>query len=153
MSRLWRSLGQGLFWLCWPALYVYLRLRARTRVYVIADGQILLVQGWLSGGGWMLPGGGLHRGEDLRTGAAREVREESGIVLEPDRLIPVKSEWRTSYGLKSYLHFFAATIGSPDTLRHQKGEIIDARWFRVDELQNAAFRAEVRRALELLGDH
>lgn len=153
MSQVWWLLGRGLFWLSWPALYIYLRLRARTRVYVVADGQVLLVRGWLSGGGWMLPGGGLHRHEDVRVGAVREVYEESGIMLEPDRLTPIKSEWRSSYGLKSYLHFFAATIDSPDTLRRQKGEITDVRWFRIDELQNAAFRAEVLRALELLGDH
>lgn len=150
MSRIWRLLGRGLFWLTWPALYVYLRQGARTRVYIIAEGQILLVKGWLSDGNWILPGGGLHRGESPAVGATREVDEETGIILEPSALVPIKSEWRKSRGLKSYLHFFAATLPQPANLRLQRGEILAARWFRLDELSDESFKTEVQQAVRLL---
>ncbi len=37
-------------------------------------------------GKWAIPGGFLEQGETLAEGAARELREESGIVLPPERL-------------------------------------------------------------------
>lgn len=37
-------------------------------------------------GCWAIPGGFLERGETLAQGAARELREESGVLVPPDRL-------------------------------------------------------------------
>ena len=37
-------------------------------------------------GKWAIPGGYLEQGEPLRAGAARELREEAGVNVDPDRL-------------------------------------------------------------------
>lgn len=49
------------------------------------DGRVLLVktryQRW-----WTLPGGGVHRRESPDTAASREVREETGVRIDPEHL-------------------------------------------------------------------
>ena len=42
-------------------------------------------------GAWTLPGGGLDHGEHPRDGVRREVYEETGMLVEPDRLLDVSS--------------------------------------------------------------
>lgn len=39
-------------------------------------------------GCWAIPGGYLEQGEPLREGAARELREEAGVSVDPDSLEP-----------------------------------------------------------------
>ena len=71
------------------ALYAYswVTRTARTRIIVYNEkGELLLLQTWLGGGTWGLPGGGVERGEQPAVAAARELREEAGIVVAPEQL-------------------------------------------------------------------
>jgi 8-oxo-dGTP diphosphatase len=54
-------------------------------------GRILLVRrgGEPLRGWWSLPGGVLETGETLADGVRREVREETGLVVEPETMIEV----------------------------------------------------------------
>ena len=56
---------------------------------VVHDGRVLLVRRGTEPlkGHWTLPGGMLEVGEALTTGAVREVREETGLEVEPIELI------------------------------------------------------------------
>lgn len=80
---------------------------------------------------WCLPGGWLEPGEDPQLGAAREVAEETGIVL---RSIP---RLLASYSRNNHRdHLF---IGSSDTARSGRAttpwEIAATRWADVGDLE------------------
>jgi 8-oxo-dGTP diphosphatase len=56
---------------------------------VVEEGRVLLVRRAHEPlkGHWSLPGGALELGESLHAGVVREVREETGLVVEPLELI------------------------------------------------------------------
>ncbi|MGP8173694.1 MAG: NUDIX hydrolase [Terracidiphilus sp.] len=56
---------------------------------VVDEGRVLLVRRGTEPlrGQWSLPGGLLELGESLTNGVVREVREETGLVVEPVELI------------------------------------------------------------------
>ena len=59
---------------------------------VFRDGAVLLVKrrDEPSRGLWSPPGGSLELGETVGQGAARETREESGVIARPDRIVDVR---------------------------------------------------------------
>ncbi|WP_088288940.1 NUDIX domain-containing protein [Kineosporia sp. A_224] len=57
-------------------------------VVVDADGRVLLGRR-SDTGGWTLVGGIMEPGEDVADAVVREVREETGIVVRPDRIVSV----------------------------------------------------------------
>ena len=58
-------------------------LGTRTLVLKDDDAQVMLVRHGYAAG-WLLPGGGVERGETLVEAAIREVREEAGIAAEEE---------------------------------------------------------------------
>ena len=52
----------------------------------------LLLQQRSDGGQWGLPGGSVEIGESLAAAVVREVREETGLIVTPRRLIGVYSD-------------------------------------------------------------
>ncbi len=56
---------------------------------IVADGRVLLVRRGTEPmlGHWTLPGGMLEVGESLMEGVVREVREETGLTVEPVELV------------------------------------------------------------------
>lgn len=59
---------------------------------VIFDGVAVLLQRRDDNGKWGLPGGGVEPGESVHAAIVREVREETGLAVEPVRLIGVYSD-------------------------------------------------------------
>src|SRR4029453_8623784 len=59
---------------------------------VICDGERVLLQRRDDNGKWGLPGGGVEPGESVRAAIVREVQEETGLDVEPVRLIGVYSD-------------------------------------------------------------
>jgi ADP-ribose pyrophosphatase YjhB (NUDIX family) len=68
-----------------------MQIRPGVAAVIFADDRLLL-QRRDDTGRWGLPGGGVEPGESVRQAIVREVREETGLEVEPVRLIGVYSD-------------------------------------------------------------
>jgi ADP-ribose pyrophosphatase YjhB (NUDIX family) len=97
-------------------------------------------------GWWDIPGGFLEPWEDAAAGAAREVREETGLEVLPETVLAVITD-RYGAGGDYTLNVFyavASEIGEP----RPADDVSELRWFAPDSLpQHIAFE-NGRRAVE-----
>ena len=135
MKKIAQCIGRLLHILAWPAYQVYLRRTDRTRIALIDGDYILVAKNWISDGKWSLPGGGLHKGEDITAGALRELKEEMGLELNPERLTPHGlAEYRHA-GLRYVFHIFEVKVRRTNlVIRPQRIEIAEARWVAMHTL-------------------
>jgi ADP-ribose pyrophosphatase YjhB (NUDIX family) len=116
----------------------------------------ILLQRRDDNGLWGLPGGGVEPGESVREAIIREVREETGLEVEPLRLIGVYSAPEhhqvVSYPDGNVVHyvsaFFECTV-TGGTLACGP-ESLDLRWFDPEALPEDAMsiiRIRVRDAV------
>jgi 8-oxo-dGTP pyrophosphatase MutT (NUDIX family) len=102
-----------------------------------------------------LPKGGPDPGESPQQTAAREVREETGIVAEVrDRLGQVDYSYRRGgRWIEKTVHFYLCMFEAGDTADHDH-EVDDARWIPLEQarrrLSYPGERAMIERALSIL---
>ena len=102
-----------------------------------------------------LPKGGRNVGESPEETAAREVREETGIIARVrDRLGQVDYSYRRGgRRIDNTVHFYLCEFEGGDTSDHDH-EVDDARWMPLEEarrrLSYPGERAMIARALSIL---
>jgi 8-oxo-dGTP pyrophosphatase MutT (NUDIX family) len=144
---LWAVCGRLAFWASWPALAFYLRGSRRTRVLVVQGEKVLVTKAWLGDGRWLLPGGGLHRGEVALDGVRRELREETGLVLPP-ATFQYKGEFVfQSHGFRFNYRLFIALINNPGPLKKRPLEIAELAWLPPGRLNDRNAAPDVLQAL------
>lgn len=141
--RLKELTGRLSFWLTWPGLWVYLKIGKRSRVLVVAEDQVLVVKSWLGTGKWSVPGGGIHYKEESKTGALRELAEETGLKLTPNQLKYLGSNKQTIYGLSFNCECFAASLAKPLPISLTDPEILDIQWLPISKLNNKNANSDV----------
>lgn len=130
---LWRLIGRiGGYLLAIP-IWVVARFTTRTRVLVVYQDSILVVQGWLGTGGWLAPGGGIQRGETPEAAAVRELLEETGIKARPQDLRSLGKMTQTR-GYVYPFHAFLLELSTKPKLAIPHHEINAARWVKADQL-------------------
>lgn len=144
MNPVWRFVGILAYFVTWPALFVYFLPSQRTRVILFKDGKVLCQKGWYSNGRWLLPGGGLKRGEAVVSGAIREVYEETGLRLEPMSL-RVLGSFRTRRGFRYRYHVLICSHWGSDSLRPGAG-MYETSWVDLSVLVRPGMAEESARA-------
>lgn len=118
------------------------------RAYVLIkhDGKILLVQNWLGSGKWSFPGGGVHKGEDSKAGACREVFEEVGLSLTlGDIKFKVKGFTKYIFTGKKFV-VYEATLAEKPMIKLDP-ELNGFQWVSMAEIKNYRLTNEVAVAL------
>jgi 8-oxo-dGTP diphosphatase len=102
----------------------------------VRDGQLLLVRrrGEPFRGYWDLPGGFLDEGEHPLDGLKRELREETGLEIEPCDFVGV---WMDRYGTDDWSIatinlYWTARISSGDA--NAADDVTELEWFPADAL-------------------
>jgi 8-oxo-dGTP diphosphatase len=86
-------------------------------------------------GQWALPGGYLEIDEDLAPGAARELREETGIELDPEELRQLRAYGEPDRDPRNRTISVAHLAELDEAAEAQGGsDAADARWRSVAEL-------------------
>jgi len=131
----------------------YVRRSARVILLDARDRVLLWHLRWDTGRpelgeGWMVPGGGVDPGESLAEAAARELAEETGLVVPPEALgEPVawaEGHATFSFGTGTFRddHFLLRVDAHEvDTSGHEeleRGHILGHRWWPVGELGEIA---------------
>ncbi|GAB3480143.1 NUDIX domain-containing protein [Amycolatopsis cihanbeyliensis] len=83
---------------------------------------------------WDIPGGYVTRGESPRHAAVREVREELGLDVRIGRMLAVDWAPAADEGDK-LLFLFTARLPSDAVFSFEDGEIAEARYVNIDELE------------------
>lgn len=135
MKKAWRKLGITAFWLSWPAIFAYLYFSSRTRVVVSYKDDVLVVKTWLGDGRWTLPGGGIHLGEKPEVCAVRELYEETGVRIEPNKLKLIYSgRPAKKRGLNYKMYVYGIRLeGQPAPVR-QRFELTQSQWINRQDL-------------------
>ena len=98
------------------------------------DPERLLLLRQPPGRGWGLPAGLLKKAEPPHVGAARELHEESGVVIAPDDLVPaVPNAIVHARGWVDMI-FMGTVPASTTELIVDGGEVLEAAWFPLDAL-------------------
>jgi 8-oxo-dGTP pyrophosphatase MutT (NUDIX family) len=118
-----------------------------SRVVVLDDqAQVLLVRHTYSPG-WILPGGGVEKGETLVAAALREIKEEAGIVGQSPVLHGMFSNepaFKGDHVACFIVRQFNTTLWQPNH------EIAEARFFPVIDLPHDTTGGTKRRLAEIL---
>ena len=115
---------------------VYASSKPTAGALCVDDGRVLLARRAVAPfqGFWDIPGGFLEEGEDPRDGLRRELKEETGLEIEPERFVGI---WMDRYGGDSTaeatlnLYWTATVIGGEAV---PADDVSELRWFDRDEL-------------------
>ncbi len=128
---------------------VRMQLRGAQAV-VVHEASVLLIQNSYRAG-YYLPGGGLRSGENPQQTAARELREETGIVVESSDLIPVGVCDYAIKGTPVLDWIYRITLPEARRPRIDRVEVVSAEFVDISRARQLACQPHVQEIIETLG--
>ena len=141
-----------LYHIMYPLARLWWTLRAPVRIGVrgiVLDqqGRVLLVRHSYGSEGWGFPGGGPGRHERLADTIVREVREETGVRCQVEKLLGVYDSF--TEGKSDHVALFICRATNPPQPLPASPEIVSCAFFSVDDLPPQASQGTRRRLAEL----
>lgn len=100
---------------------------------------------------WSLPGGLVELGEGLKEAVIREVREECSLSIEPKEVLAVVQDIGPRGDSNEYHFLIICFKAEPRGGEPMAGDdVSDAKWFKIDELDNLPVAPAVREVNRLL---
>lgn len=104
---------------------------------------------------WSIPGGLVEVGEKLTDAVKREVKEETGIEVEVERLIDVIENIVLDEDGRVKFHYvlidFEAKPLSENLEIHPSPEVLEARWFTPEEMKTIPMTRTVKMLFRKIG--
>lgn len=101
-------------------------------------------------GQWSIPGGLVEAGETTREAVIREIREETGLIIEPLELIEVFERILRDSDSRVQYHFvvidYLCRIESGES--HPGSDVSEIRWAGFDDLQILGVTPETRAVIK-----
>lgn len=132
-----------------------IRHRETARIALSADsGRFLLMfSHWSPESGleprWVTPGGGIEPGEDLALAAARELLEETGLVVRPAEFgskvaeLEFRQNWKSGDYETGVAHFFKLQVQEEFLIDRslwtpeERRDVLDVRWWNTEQLRDS----------------
>lgn len=109
------------------------RTRPGCRGLVLREDRLLLSYETKTGL-WMIPGGGLEDGEDEGECCAREVAEETGVLIRPTACVLEIREYRDDWKLvNKYFTAEVAGYGEAKRTEREQSAGMEPRWVTLEE--------------------
>lgn len=98
-------------------------------------------------GKWDLPGGGIEPWETVEEGLVREYREETGLEVEVVRFCQFRDDFIAFFQrpFHSLRLFYEVRAANSRDLVPDRDELLDLRWWKVDELTDQLMHPADRR--------
>jgi ADP-ribose pyrophosphatase YjhB (NUDIX family) len=121
--------------------------RLAVRAVIVEAGRLLLVDAYPGEESdlWCLPGGGAERGQSLGDNLRREVTEETGLAIEPGRLLAVSEFHNPDDGYHQVDLIYAARLtGAAEAavLRDPAQVVNRLRWVDAGEMSQLRFKPD-----------
>ena len=102
-------------------------------------------------GVWCLPGGHVEAEESVAQAAIRETFEETGIKVRLNRLVGLYSIPKAKAWVNLIVLFAGESVGG--TLTVQEGEVLEIKYFCVDEIPNNLLWGHRQRILDVFSGY
>lgn len=117
---------------------------------LLRDGKVLLIKRghFPFRNTWALPGGHIKENESEKKAVIREVMEETGLEFKP-KYFGSYEDFFEEIGFFAYTSvFFGEHKGEPTKKNANEGEILDIRWFKLDELTDLKIGFQHRKIID-----
>jgi ADP-ribose pyrophosphatase YjhB (NUDIX family) len=121
--------------------------RLAVRAVIVDRGRVLLVNAYPGEESdlWCTPGGGAERGTSLEVNLRREVEEETGLVIRPERLLAITEFHNPGTGFHQVELYFRAPLAAASAaarLRDPEGVVNRLRWAERGEFAALRFKPD-----------